>query len=103
MQGEVETEEDYFRPAAAAAQQSSRGKDVVPDEEMGGIGGVEELCTVSWEEGEEAVPSQEEQEDAKEVHLSKNEEGVPSQLKGQLFSQSYVATSAIVQQSEQTC
>ena len=53
---------------------------------------------VSWEEGKEAIPSQEEQ---KEVHLSKNEDGDGEVLpKGQLFSQSDVATSAIVQQSE---
>ena len=50
QQGE-ETEEDFFR--AGQQQQSKAGSDEV--EESGDMGGrgVEELCTVSWKEGEE--------------------------------------------------
>ena len=91
-QGE-ETEEDFFQ---AGQQESSRGKAGLED--VGGRG-VEELCTVSWKEGEEEISSQEEQKgDVKEVDLSSDKEGGP-----QLFSQSGDAGSAIVQQSEQTC
>ena len=105
QQGE-ETEEDFFR--AGQQQQSEREKagseEVEESGDMGGRG-VEELCTVSWKEGEEiswkegeeAISSQEEQEgDVKEVDLSNDEEG---HEKGgaQLFSQSGDAASAIVQ------
>ena len=97
QQGE-ETEEDFFR--AGQQQQSGRekaGSDEV--EESGDMGGrgVEELCTVSWKEGEEAISSQEEQEvDVKEVDLPNDEEG-DEKGGAQLFSQSGDAASAIVQ------
>ena len=91
QQGE-ETEEDFFR--AGQQQQSGRekaGSDEV--EESGDIGGrgVEELCTVSWKEGEEAISSQE--SDVKKVDLPNDEEG--DEKGAQLFSQSGDAASAV--------
>ena len=112
QQGE-ETEEDFFR--AGQQQQSEREKagseEVEESGDMGGRG-VEELCTVSWKEGEEiswkegeevswkegeeAISSQEEQEsDVKKVDLPNDEEG--DEKGAQLFSQSGDAASAIVQ------
>ena len=113
QQGE-ETEEDFFR--AGQQQQSSREKagseEVEESGDMGGRG-VEELCTVSWKEGEEiswkegeeiswnegeeAISGQEEQDvDVKEVDLPNDEEG-DEKGGAQLFSQSGDAASAIVQ------
>ena len=92
-----EDAEDYF---PAAAQESSREKADVEEGGESGEMGVEELCTVSWEEGEESIPSQkEEQANVKEVHLYNDEKGSP-QPNQLLFSQS---GDAIVQESEQTC
>ena len=92
-----EDAESYF---PAAVQESSRER--VGVEEAGETGemGVEELCTVSWDEGEELIPSQkEEQANVKKVQLYNDEKGSP-QPNQLLFSQS---GGAIVQESEQTC
>ena len=95
-----EDAEDCF---PAAAQKSSREKADVEEAGESGEMGVEELCTVSWEEGEEeSIPSQkEEQANVKEVHLYNDEKGSP-QPNRQLISQSGDAGGAIVQESEQT-
>ena len=102
VQGETEEAEDYFessRRDAAACFAEEGG------EESGDIGGtrMEELCTVSWEEGEEAFPCQE-GEDTVE-HLASVEAGkeIHRQLKVQPSSHSGVTSSAMVQPSEETC
>ena len=104
VQGETEEAEDYF-------ESSRRDKDSAAccaeegDEESGDIGGtrMEELCTVSWEEGEEAFPCQE-GEDTVE-HLASVEAGkeIHRQLKVQPSSHSGVTSSAMIQPSEETC
>ena len=95
-----EDAEDYF---PAAVQESSREKADVEEAGESGEMGVEELCTVSWEEGEESIPSQkEEQANVKEDHLYNEEKGSP-QPNQLLFSQSGDAGDAIAQESEQTC
>ena len=102
VQGETEEAEDYFessRRDAAACCAEEVG------EESGDIGGtrMEELCTVSWEEGEEAIPCQE-GEDTVE-HLASVEAGkeIHRQLKVQPSSHSGVTSSAMIQPSEETC
>ena len=105
VQGETEEAEDYFessrRDKDAAACCAEEG-----GEESGDIGGtrMEELCTVSWEEGEEAIPSEEGEDMVK--HLASVEAGKEihrSQLKVQPSSQSGVTSSAMIQPSEETC
>ena len=102
VQGETEEAEDYFErrdkdSAACCAEEVG--------EESGDIGGtrMEELCTVSWEEGEEMIPCQE-GEDTVE-HLASVEAGkeIHHQLKVQPSSHSGVTSSAMVQPSEETC
>ena len=102
VQGETEEAEDYFessRRDAAACCAEEVG------EESGDIGGtrMEELCTVSWEEGEETIPCQE-GEDTVE-HLASVEAGkeIHRQLKVQSSSHSGVTSSAMVQPSEEKC
>ena len=102
VQGETEEAEDYFessRRDAAACCAEEVG------EESGDIGGtrMEELCTVSWEEGEETIPCQE-GEDMVE-HLASVEAGkeIHRQLKVQSSSHSGVTSSAMGQPSEETC
>ena len=104
VQGETEEAEDYF-------ESSRRDKDAAAccaeevGEESGDIGGtrMEELCTVSWEEGEETIPCRE-GEDTVE-HLASVEAGkeIHRQLKVQSSSQSGVTSSAMIQPSEETC
>ena len=104
VQGETEEAEDYFessrRDKEAAACCAEEG-----GEESGDIGGtrMEELCTVSWEEGEETIPCQE-GEDTVE-HLASVEAGkeIHRQLKVRPSSHSGVTSSAMVQPSEETC
>ena len=92
-----EDAESYF---PAAVQESSRERVGVEEAGESGEMGVEELCTVSWDEGEELIPSQkEEQANVKKVQLYNDEKGSP-QPNQLLFSQS---GGAIVQESEQTC
>ena len=103
VQGETEEAEDYFESSRRDAAACCAGE---VGEESGDIGGtgMEELCTVSWEEGEETIPSQE-GEDTVE-HLASVEAGKEihrSQLKVQPSSQSGVTSSAMVQPSEETC
>ena len=101
VQGETEEAEDYFessRRDAAACCAEEVG------EESGDIGGtrMEELCTVSWEEGEETIPCQEGEDMVK--HLASVEAGkeIHRQLEVQSSSQTSVTSSAMVQPSEET-
>ena len=104
VQGETEEAEDYFESSRRDKEAAACCAEEV-GEESGDIGGtrMEELCTVSWEEGEETIPCQE-GEDTVE-HLASVEAGkeIHRQLKVQSSSQTSVTSSAMVQPSEETC
>ena len=102
VQGE-EVEDDNFR---AGPQESSRENAGSQEMEQSGDTegrGVEELCIISWKEGEEEEEGEEaisKNQGEREVDQANGEE---EEFKAHLFSQSGKATSAVVHQNEQTC
>ena len=105
VQGE-EVEDDNFR---AGPQESSREDAGSQEMEQSGDTegrGVEELCIISWKEGEEEEEVEEGEEAISknqgepEVHQANGEE---EEFKAHLFSQSGKAASSVVHQNEQTC